>query len=199
MAPGVEIHHDVEGLAQAAERLVPLQAPPRIQAHRPVADVPVAAKSSRPSHAAQFEATTASLAELTRRHATNAYRLRLDAMQDALTGIWNRRAFDDRLRELIADPGAQPLSLLLIDLDGFKAINDEYGHQAGDVALQEVAGAMCRAARTDDFVARLGGDEFVVLVPRAPGRASRRAHPRDHRCRVGPALHGQHRHQGVHR
>jgi diguanylate cyclase (GGDEF)-like protein len=167
-APGVEIHHDVEGLVEAAQRLAPPRAAPTpgrefgAETTLPRLDN----RRSRSSHAAQFEATTASLAELTRRHATNAYGLRLDAMQDPLTSLWNRRAFDDKMRELIDDPAARPLSLMLIDLDSFKGINDEFGHQVGDAALQEVARAMRRGARSDDFLARLGGDEFVVLLPR---------------------------------
>ena len=167
LAPGVEVFHDVEGLAAAVERLAPVDARPGARAERADTGAPLLVRASRQSHAAQFEATTASLAALTRRHATSAYGLRLDAMQDVLTGLWNRRAFDDRIRELIAYPAARPLSLLLIDLDGFKGINDEYGHQVGDAALQQVARAMRAAARADDFVARLGGDEFVVLAPRA--------------------------------
>jgi len=163
---GVEIEHDVEGLLEAVERLAPVRAVAPSRPRRNT-DVTIPVRATRPSHEAQFEATTASLAALTRRHATNAYGLRLEAMQDALTGLWNRRAFDDRIRELIADPAAQPLALLLIDLDSFKAINDDYGHQAGDAALQKVAVAMRGAVRADDFVARLGGDEFVVLVPHA--------------------------------
>jgi diguanylate cyclase (GGDEF)-like protein len=123
-------------------------------------------KRSRSSHAAQLEATTVSLADLTRRHATNAYGLKLDAMQDSLTDLWNRRAFDDKIRELIDDPASRPLTLILIDLDNFKRINDEFGHQIGDTALQEVASGMRRTARNDDFLARLGGDEFVALLPR---------------------------------
>ena len=166
-ASGVEIHHDVEALAEAAYRLTAPRAAetPRRALEAP-AMVPRVEKKSRSSHAAQFEATTASLAELTRRHATNAYGLRLDALQDPLTGLWNRRALDDKMRELIDDPAARPLSLMLIDLDSFKSINDEFGHQVGDAALQEVARAMRRAARSDDFLARLGGDEFVALLPR---------------------------------
>ena len=165
--PGVEIHHDVEGIAEAVRRLAPKSAERRKRKQRSAEVVTGAAVPARPSHAAQFEATAASLAGLTRRYAKDAYGLRLDAMQDALTGLWNRRAFDDRFRELLGDPASRPLSLLLVDLDGFKGINDEFGHQVGDAALQGVAGAMRRAARNDDFIARLGGDEFVVLVPRA--------------------------------
>ena len=87
-------------------------------------------------------------------------------MQDALTDLWNRRAFDDKMREFIDDPAVRPLSLILIDVDNFKAINDAFGHQAGDGALQQVAVKMRRATRTADFLARLGGDEFAALLPR---------------------------------
>ena len=70
------------------------------------------------------------------------------------------------MRELIDDAAARPLTLMLIDVDKFKGINDEFGHQVGDAALQDVAKAMRRTARGEDFVARLGGDEFVALLPR---------------------------------
>jgi MerR family transcriptional regulator, light-induced transcriptional regulator len=167
-APGAEIHHDVEGLAEAAQRLSAgrIHTPSR-EAGAAISP-PSSGSASRPSHAAQFEATTASLAQLTRRHASNAYGLLLDAMQDPLTGLWNRRAFDDRMRQLIDDPAERPLSLMLIDLDDFKTINDHFGHQIGDAALQQVASALRRASRSDDFIARLGGDEFIVLLPRTP-------------------------------
>lgn len=164
---GVEVHQDVERVAEATRRLVAARGPlaPR-RAQAVEARSPRSERGSRSSHAAQFEATTASLAELTRRHATNAYGLRLDAMQDALTGLWNRRALDDKMRELVDDPAVRPLSLVLVDLDNFKSINDGFGHQVGDTALQQVAEAMRRTARSDDVLARLGGDEFVALLPR---------------------------------
>jgi diguanylate cyclase (GGDEF)-like protein len=94
--------------------------------------------------------------------------LRLDeaANTDALTGLANRRAFDVLFDEEIyrANRTHRPLSLLLVDLDGLKAINDEHGHAAGDVAIRLVADVL-RAHRRTDRSARLGGDEFAVLLP----------------------------------
>ena len=97
------------------------------------------------------------------------------AREDPLTGISNRRAFDDSLQALVqADPGTDlPASLLVVDLDDFKTINDTYGHVVGDEVLRAVAMAMRGVARTDDVVARLGGDEFVVLARGADAEAGR--------------------------
>ncbi|WP_108125417.1 GGDEF domain-containing protein [Saccharospirillum mangrovi] len=87
------------------------------------------------------------------------------ALTDPLTGIPNRRAFDRELDRALA--GAQrsddQVHLGFIDLDGFKAINDEYGHDAGDRFLIAMAGQLKRGLRDGDFVARYGGDEFVVF------------------------------------
>jgi diguanylate cyclase (GGDEF)-like protein len=85
---------------------------------------------------------------------------------DALTGLLNRTSFRDRLAALItatADEGKAG-AVLMIDLDGFKAINDTAGHAAGDEALKGVAEALARCAGSDGSIARLGGDEFGVLV-----------------------------------
>jgi diguanylate cyclase (GGDEF)-like protein len=88
------------------------------------------------------------------------------AHEDPLTGIGNRRALDvalEELREHPDGPGAST-SLVVVDLDEFKAVNDTHGHVIGDQVLRAVALALRHAARTDDLVARLGGDEFVVLA-----------------------------------
>ncbi|HEX4735198.1 MAG TPA: GGDEF domain-containing protein [Thermoleophilaceae bacterium] len=94
--------------------------------------------------------------------------LRLDeaAKTDPLTGLANRRAFDALFDEELyrAQRTARPLTLMLVDLDGLKTINDEYGHAAGDVALRVVADVL-RAQRRTDRSARLGGDEFAILLP----------------------------------
>jgi diguanylate cyclase (GGDEF)-like protein len=82
------------------------------------------------------------------------------AREDQLTALANRRAIDEWLHEHTVGPAA----LVLIDLDGFKSINDSHGHAIGDVVLMRVAGALRTAARGSDLVARFGGDEFVVLV-----------------------------------
>ncbi len=87
------------------------------------------------------------------------------AETDALTGLHNRRAFEDHIATLLADPASQPLSLLMLDLDAFKEYNDRHGHPAGDALLQEVGRSIGAAVRTGDRVYRHGGDEFAVLLP----------------------------------
>ena len=86
---------------------------------------------------------------------------------DALTGVKNRLAFDERLGEELerAQRSARPLTLLMCDLDGFKGFNDRNGHQAGDLMLRAAAEAMTTAARKIDLVARYGGEEFAVIAP----------------------------------
>ena len=86
------------------------------------------------------------------------------ALHDPLTGLPNRRLLMDRLeQELAHTRHSEQLALVFIDIDHFKAINDGFGHPAGDAALLHVAGALTSAARAGDTVARIGGDEFVVL------------------------------------
>jgi diguanylate cyclase (GGDEF)-like protein len=89
------------------------------------------------------------------------------ARTDELTGLANTRAFNERAEQelLRARRYGRALSLLYIDLDGFKSINDTLGHAAGDVVLQRTADALRESLRRTDVIARLGGDEFVVLLP----------------------------------
>ena len=108
------------------------------------------------------------------------------ASEDSLTGVGNRRALDDCLRSLQADaaavnqvsgqaaPVSSPVSLLVVDLNDFKRINDTYGHLVGDEVLRAVAMAIRGVARSDDVVARLGGDEFVILARGADEEAGAR-------------------------
>lgn len=93
--------------------------------------------------------------------------LRRIAATDELTGLWNRRFFVDSLdvSYSFAIRHQLPLSLVLLDVDHFKAFNDEFGHAAGDVVLRQVAGLIQACARNHDVVARYGGEEFAVLLP----------------------------------
>jgi diguanylate cyclase (GGDEF)-like protein len=88
------------------------------------------------------------------------------AREDSLTGLGNRRALDEALVRLEQTAEADQLdhSLVLIDVDGFKSVNDTYGHQAGDEVLKAVARTLRTCARRADLLIRLGGDEFVVLA-----------------------------------
>jgi diguanylate cyclase (GGDEF)-like protein len=88
------------------------------------------------------------------------------ALHDELTGLPNRRLFADRLTNAIdrADRMRTRLALLILDLNGFKAINDTMGHQAGDQVLREVSAHLRRSVRASDTLARLGGDEFIVVA-----------------------------------
>lgn len=87
---------------------------------------------------------------------------------DGLTGVHNHRHFQERLRDEFrrAQRYDDALSLILLDLDHFKQVNDQYGHAAGDGVLREVAAALQRGVRETDLVARYGGEEFAVLLPR---------------------------------
>lgn len=91
-----------------------------------------------------------------------AEQLRTETRNDVLTGLLNRRSLAGSIQELSAQSG--PHALLFVDLDGFKAVNDEAGHAAGDQVLCQVAGRLRRCVRGDDVLVRLGGDEFVVLL-----------------------------------
>ena len=89
------------------------------------------------------------------------------SMTDPLTGLANRRRFDQRLADETRriQRKAQPLALIVLDVDFFKQYNDHYGHPAGDIALQKVAEVMLACTRQVDLAARIGGEEFAVLVP----------------------------------
>lgn len=91
------------------------------------------------------------------------------ATVDALTGLFNRRYFETRLEQELQRQVRQPddLSLLMLDLDNFKELNDTQGHLVGDLALREVADILRRAVRIFDVCARYGGEEFVILMPGA--------------------------------
>jgi diguanylate cyclase (GGDEF)-like protein len=105
------------------------------------------------------------LAEQKRRRIEAEREIRTLAFQDALTGLPNRRQFDDALRAAALAPPRAGAShgVLMLDLNGFKRINDVFGHAVGDEVLIRVAGRLTQSVREGDLVARLGGDEFAVL------------------------------------
>jgi diguanylate cyclase (GGDEF)-like protein len=101
---------------------------------------------------------------------TALQKVELDAATDALTGHWNRRALDELLKQQVEQHAAseKPLSILLLDIDFFKNINDEYGHLVGDDVLRAFAQRLKEFLRSGDFCARYGGEEFVIVLAETP-------------------------------
>ena len=91
------------------------------------------------------------------------------AMLDPLTGVFNRRTFEERAQHVIAEAerGLYPLSLLAVDIDHFKRVNDEFGHEGGDEALRLVVALMQQTLAEGQILSRIGGEEFAVLLPGA--------------------------------
>lgn len=115
-----------------------------------------------------------SVAWLSRRTAQDM--LRIEALEEAafvdpLTGLANRRRFDERLSDEVRRSRQMclPLSLLVLDIDHFKRVNDLYGHGVGDLVLKEVATLIAAKSRHSDTTCRVGGEEFVVIVPGLEG------------------------------
>ena len=100
-------------------------------------------------------------------NAINHERLKLDGLTDPLTGISNRRFFERRLAEEVERWARQsgPLVCMLVDVDFFKQVNDQYGHQVGDRVLRQIASLLGQDLRGSEVLARYGGEEFVLLLP----------------------------------
>lgn len=97
-----------------------------------------------------------------------------ESLVDGLTGVYNRKAFDDYIKDKIEANMVRkfPFSLLMLDIDDFKKINDTYGHHVGDRVLIACARKFSEPIRKDDFVARYGGEEFVIVLPKASLRGA---------------------------
>ncbi|WP_433296156.1 diguanylate cyclase domain-containing protein [Actinoplanes sp. CA-030573] len=106
--------------------------------------------------------------DLIKRLREHEARLRRQTETDGLTGLANRNHFHDQLAAALDAPGTEGVSVLLVDLDGFKGVNDTLGHAAGDALLVSVADKMRAALRDGDVAARLGGDEFAILLYGCP-------------------------------
>ncbi|HET7559649.1 MAG TPA: GGDEF domain-containing protein [Limnochordia bacterium] len=124
------------------------------------------------------EAIALTLAEaegVLRRMRSHLERLRAQALTDELTGLYNRRHLRWRMAEWSerAERDARPLSLLFIDVDDFKAVNDRLGHAKADGVLRELAQTLRELVRATDHLARYGGDEFVVLAPDTAAEGAR--------------------------
>ena len=114
------------------------------------------------------------------------------AAHDPLTGLANRRLFLDRLTSALTHRQGRAtggsIGVLYVDLDGFKSINDLYGHAAGDELLAVTADRLRTVVRPQDTVARLGGDEFAICIPGRPRRVDRLCRPAS-RCADGASSH----------
>jgi diguanylate cyclase (GGDEF)-like protein len=115
------------------------------------------------------------ISAMTRQEQRLRVELAVAAETDPLTGLLNRRSFNPRFEALIAEAGRwrRPLSVVMLDIDHFKRLNDELGHHVGDQALQELSAVLRAQSRDQDLVSRFGGEEFAVALPGADLSAAR--------------------------
>jgi diguanylate cyclase (GGDEF)-like protein len=150
------------GLTVSGGRRVEHAAKPAPGARSAVSGESAEDDESIEGHLSGIAAETADLARALARQANTYKDL---AYTDMLSGLPNRRAFEDRAARLKDFSDSKPLAVLMMDLDGFKPVNDSEGHEAGDRILALMARTIAAGLREGDFVARLGGDEFAALLP----------------------------------
>lgn len=143
---------------------------------RPAGDPEVLLEGRLVGHGARAGVTggwLAVVADVTARRRTER-QLYHQATHDPLTGLLNRSAFEDRLAQALVRAAREsfPVSVLYIDLTGFKAVNDTFGHRTGDLVLAELGRRLAATVREGEAVARLGGDEFAVVCEQAPPAAA---------------------------
>jgi len=102
-------------------------------------------------------------------------RLEYVSSHDALSGLYNRAHFESEFARMERAGGFFPVSVVMVDVDGMKAVNDTQGHDAGDALLQRAAAVFLTAFRAEDVVSRIGGDEFAVLLPGTDRSAAEKA------------------------
>lgn len=144
------------------------------QGEQEIGPLPLVSKDEIGAMVTGFNFLLRKLREKERALLDNEARMSHIAHHDALTGLPNRMLFEDRLAQLLLQAERNELSfaLLYVDLDGFKPINDRYGHRSGDAVLCEVGLRLTALLRKGDTVARIGGDEFVILLPDLTDSAS---------------------------
>ncbi len=175
---GIPYVPSVESLVREVQRLTegdvrPATACPRAA---PVLQAPVTSGEAQGIGTAEDRMlhATIEMGDVVRDQARLTAHFRSLAFHDHLSGLPNRRAFDDRFAELSAGDAAPRLAVIMLDLDGFKQINDRFGHDEGDKALIIVSDALRRVLRAGDFPARFGGDEFAALLPAIEPDSARR-------------------------
>lgn len=112
-----------------------------------------------------------------------------DSLVDSLTGVGNRRRFDAELATTLSQANGRPSSLIMVDLDRFKTVNDTHGHPAGDALLRETAEILRETVRPGDAVYRYGGEEFVVVLPDTPPAVAAQVAERLRSAIAGRAFH----------
>lgn len=128
-------------------------------------------QSKKSPELAELQLEAAALREQVAQQAAEIARLRELSETDEITNIGNRRCFEKTIKRRHAELKREkrPYCLLLIDIDNFKSINDQFGHAIGDQWLQAIAEFLVRNVRTSDIVTRLGGDEFAIILPGTNG------------------------------